>query len=1073
MEGFSPKRGSEDSPRCPSCGSPLPRGRLLRVATSAVLPDDPVLGSGQALRFLPSRFNPTGSALDPAGGISTILACPSCRGPLSDLRPAESPELGLQSLSDVLDLLEQALARRDWLQHHNDLLESTTASIAHMLGITTEWIDAGLLDEPLEYSLAAGNLVLLADRVDRLARRVAEVPAADGEPPNPDWEVMVTKLNEHHLMVSEFESFLDGVRRCHEDATDPIERLRAWKRLRAAAPRLSSPVEAIRELEPILADWALRPERTEDDLHRFVELLKGHRPLTQRLVHASNQIRETWTASQRTRLARELGASLDALDQETSPIEDFEALAATITSYAETGALPPGIDWHAEAQRLTSIATSKRKDAMLATEAAESLAQLERTLDEGAGLRTLEKTYALARSLNGPLSEVMESRVRRRLELERTVRLRRMSLFAVLGIALVTIGAVLSLRHLENVRRRDLIARIETQAREAIENGRLASVEPLLLKATQKQPDLETDPAFAALRQAADAAIRQRQLVIEDACQRLLDMAADVESGRAIAEVRASLVTFDTEGIPADGGTFQGCLEDARARVDREEAARVDAGRAAMSIPLEQAFQLLDDLAVSGPATDRARRFRPESWGEVIDAIARSRAEIAISLSDHSERLEDLADLRRRLHAMDDRLENEQNKCRETQGRLERGLAALRDSETPIRTEQGFHERLQQLAADHAGLLEDIGRFSQTESSIEIAASLRPLQTWRETFATTVLAGCNPDAAIGARRRALEAAQEFRRLHPGSAIDTAIRSAVTMLEFSCRDNPPPGERAASALRSTGLDRLARVPISTGVVYARRGPGGVVGYLLSDRDLQDEDGQLPDRPRGITIVGPAEIVKASERLDDGIRRLEQAEGIESALELLGTLDAVRASKDDDPLLVLHILVEGWRLWLRDFEGLVPTSDDLVRTWLTTTERDHRALLRDDWIRGASDANGRRSEFRVAKDLILTSPEASLWIKSLRNRIADLITDLQPTLPVGIAAAVPDVGAPRMIAWLDGVPIQEDLVVGIHDATGRRAMLVPVRLDEQGRMLPVAGAPGGPLLIMRRRPTEVLP
>ncbi len=422
---------------------------------------------------------------------------------------------------------------------------------------------------------------------------------------------------------------------------------------------------------------------------------------------------------------------------------------------------------------------------------------------------------------------------------------------------------------------------------------------------------------------------------------------------------------------------------------------------------------------------------------------------------------------------MDDRLENTQNTCRETQGRLERGLAALRDSETPIRTEPGFHERLQQLVADHAGLLEDIGRFSSTESSIEIAASLRPLQTWRETFATTVLAGCNADATIGARRRALETAQEFRKLHPGSVIDDAIRSAVTMLEFTCRDDPSPGERAATALRSTGLDRLARVPISTGVVYARRGPRGVVGYLLSDRDLQDPDGQLPDRPRGVTIVGTAEMVPASACLEDGILQIERAEGIESAFELLGTLDAVRASKDDDPLLVLHILLEGWRLWLRHFEGLMPSSDDIVRTWLTTTERDHRALLRDDWIRAASDASGRRSKIRVAEELILMSPEPSLSIKSLRNRIADLIRELQPTLPVGVASAVPDVGAPRAIAWLDGVPVQDDLVVGIHDATGRRTMLVPAHLDEQGRLLPVAGAPGGPMLIMRRRPIEVLP
>ncbi len=64
---------------CPWCGLLLKPALLLAVATSPSLPDDPVLGAGIPLRFLPSRFQPDGVPVDPGGTFCTHLACPHCR----------------------------------------------------------------------------------------------------------------------------------------------------------------------------------------------------------------------------------------------------------------------------------------------------------------------------------------------------------------------------------------------------------------------------------------------------------------------------------------------------------------------------------------------------------------------------------------------------------------------------------------------------------------------------------------------------------------------------------------------------------------------------------------------------------------------------------------------------------------------------------------------------------------------------------------------------------------------------------------------------------------------------------
>lgn len=64
---------------CPSCWLTFDVGDVLSVASHDSLRGDPVLGSEERLRFLPTRFDAHGHALDPMGIPTAELACPHCR----------------------------------------------------------------------------------------------------------------------------------------------------------------------------------------------------------------------------------------------------------------------------------------------------------------------------------------------------------------------------------------------------------------------------------------------------------------------------------------------------------------------------------------------------------------------------------------------------------------------------------------------------------------------------------------------------------------------------------------------------------------------------------------------------------------------------------------------------------------------------------------------------------------------------------------------------------------------------------------------------------------------------------
>ena len=73
-----PIRSLVSSIHCPHCWAEFQPAQIRYVSEHEALRGDPVLGDGEQLRFLPSRFNARGLALDPFGSVCTRMACVRC-----------------------------------------------------------------------------------------------------------------------------------------------------------------------------------------------------------------------------------------------------------------------------------------------------------------------------------------------------------------------------------------------------------------------------------------------------------------------------------------------------------------------------------------------------------------------------------------------------------------------------------------------------------------------------------------------------------------------------------------------------------------------------------------------------------------------------------------------------------------------------------------------------------------------------------------------------------------------------------------------------------------------------------
>ena len=76
---------------CPHCWRQFPPRETLWVSEHESLRGDHVLGAGHRMRFLPSRFNAAGLALDARGVACRSLACPRCHQVLPDELVSQQP----------------------------------------------------------------------------------------------------------------------------------------------------------------------------------------------------------------------------------------------------------------------------------------------------------------------------------------------------------------------------------------------------------------------------------------------------------------------------------------------------------------------------------------------------------------------------------------------------------------------------------------------------------------------------------------------------------------------------------------------------------------------------------------------------------------------------------------------------------------------------------------------------------------------------------------------------------------------------------------------------------------------
>ncbi|NQT21479.1 MAG: hypothetical protein HQ592_17370 [Planctomycetes bacterium] len=76
---------------CPNCWHSFPPEEIFLIAKHPDLVGDPVVGSNEYLRFLPTRFTPKGEALDPRGVSTADLACPRCHLQINQVMLEVSP----------------------------------------------------------------------------------------------------------------------------------------------------------------------------------------------------------------------------------------------------------------------------------------------------------------------------------------------------------------------------------------------------------------------------------------------------------------------------------------------------------------------------------------------------------------------------------------------------------------------------------------------------------------------------------------------------------------------------------------------------------------------------------------------------------------------------------------------------------------------------------------------------------------------------------------------------------------------------------------------------------------------
>lgn len=116
---------------CPLCWLKFDVGDAMSIAVHESLRGDPILGSEEMLRFLPTSFNEDGVPLDPAGMPAPDIACPHCRRRL--------PPGYLELDNRIFSIVGAPSAGKSY--YLSVLIKELQGSLYHNFGITLKDLD--------------------------------------------------------------------------------------------------------------------------------------------------------------------------------------------------------------------------------------------------------------------------------------------------------------------------------------------------------------------------------------------------------------------------------------------------------------------------------------------------------------------------------------------------------------------------------------------------------------------------------------------------------------------------------------------------------------------------------------------------------------------------------------------------------------------------------------------------------------------------------------------------------------------------------------------------------------------
>ncbi|MDB4633057.1 hypothetical protein OAG01_01300 [bacterium] len=976
------------------------------------------------------------------------------------------------SLIDQLQIIEGDLARDPGDSNAVAAIPELETELRKHLAITTKWIAAGLLTEPISYSLDHGNLVELEDRFNRLVHGLTSDP-----PSRESHEVLrhqAEELNRHHLHVAEIAEGLDSLRRRSYRRDRPLVRMAALRNLRRIAPRENRYVKEQIELEGPLAEWLESPDRDDRDKIQAASLFEVYRPQTRVLIKAESAARKAFKNAVRATTEIRLTSLWETLtpwspedpDGDSAHEEQLAEVERSIQEFLDTQDSNDAGEWPERLMEIQSRRSMISDHRARAIDERLARDELQRSLDERRGLKSIEAAYARARELCGDLGDELELRAQRRLEIEKSIRSRR--LIGLMAIATVLIAGcsvliVVAARHRQH---ENAIAELVSIGRIRLEEGRPREVQAMLAAATTSLPSITSDPRFIEMNAAAELQSAELSELRESLCQRFESMTGQAENDGSTAALTRTRITETVENIRfPDDPIITECITGAMLRIDEIETAWTEARRTRIENALQATRIALDEVVGRWPgdASDGAIRLDPGNWLATIDSLESADREIQSQLED----AEGFSDLQREAEALGQRITDRLETARGKATGLGAGLDAIRSASLPVRTEAQYLASMRNLYSDHARFLEEIGRFEEVETNLEIAETLVSLAEWRNQFFTDVITGDNAETTTADKKKALDRLGEFRRQFADSPLDTALERLGTFMRHDGINDEQTGDHLASALRSLKIADLRRVATSTGWIYARPNPSnGRLYFLETVGDLTEPFMNLATTlPDGQTMMMRPVRSEASAILEDGIAKLSALTGIEAAAFLLDLIDRTGECADPDPHLKLVIIEACWDLWLNGFSALAAKESEAATDWLRRLRRDNRPVLSTDWISTATTRRERSGSARDARILVDSSPPAGSLLENASSERTRISEALQPTIIVGMTQPSNDPTTPRDVLWLDDVVIGAGLLVPLPSSGG--VALVRVELDPTGRVIPPDNMPRGAVPVFRTR------